>query len=131
MKNTKNGFTVIEMVIVSAFLGLLFGLFFIQKVNLDAADRDDTRKTAINAMYFALEESFYQDYGYYPEEINEQNLPVIDPALWSDPNGRLIGDPLSSYHYEPADCSNGKCKQYILRANLEKEDTYIKTSRHN
>ncbi|MBO7657239.1 type II secretion system protein [Candidatus Saccharibacteria bacterium] len=127
----KSGFTLIELAIVATFAGLLFVLFFVQKANFDALDRDETRKTAINAMYYALEESFYKDNGYYPETISEKNITVIDPALWTDPDGYNLGDSKSSYSYEPANCNNGKCKEYILKADLEKEADYIKTNRKN
>ena len=127
----KKGFTILELVIVITFAGLLFLLFFIQKTNLDAFSRDEDRKTAINAMYYALEESFYKDHGYYPETISEENITVIDPALWTDPNGYNLGDPKSSYTYQPADCDNGRCKRYILKADLEKEETYVETNRKN
>ena len=126
----KKGFTVLEIVIVATFAGLLFLLFFIQKSNLDAMQRDDARKTAINAMYYALEESFYKEHGYYPEHISADNIKVIDPALWTDPSGYNLGDPQGSYFYEPANCQNSKCKEYILKANLEKEDTYTKSNRN-
>lgn len=126
----KNGFTIIEIIIVAVFASLLFILFFVQKQNIDAMDRDEDRKTAINAMYYALEESFYKDHGYYPESISEQNITVIDPALWTDPNGVNLGDPASSYSYEPANCKEGKCKEYTLKATLEKEDAYIKYNRN-
>ncbi|MBR2855351.1 type II secretion system protein [Candidatus Saccharibacteria bacterium] len=126
----KKGFTVLEIIIVTAIAGLLFLIFFLQKSNLDAFDRDETRKTAINAMYYALEESFYKTNGYYPEFISEKNITVIDPALWTDPDGYNLGDPLSSYSYEAADCKDGKCKEYILKTTLEKEDTYTKYNRN-
>ncbi|MDO4753284.1 MAG: type II secretion system protein [Candidatus Saccharibacteria bacterium] len=127
---SKQGFTILELIIVASFAGLLLALFFVQKSNFDAFNRDEDRKTAINAMYYALEESFHKEHGYYPETISEKNLTVIDPALWTDPNGYNLGDSKSSYSYQPADCENGKCKKYTLKANLEKEDTYIKTNRN-
>lgn len=127
---SKKGFTILELVIVAVFASLLFILFFVQKSNLDALKRDEDRKTAINAMYYALEESFYKDNGYYPETISEANIKVIDPALWTDPQGFNLGDPLSSYVYEPANCANGHCKEYTLKATLEKESAYIKTNRN-
>ena len=126
----KQGFTIIELIIVAVFASLLLVLFFIQKGNLDAFNRDEKRKIAINAIYYALEEDFYKEHGYYPETINEQNITVIDPALWTDPNGFNLGDPLSTYSYEPANCDEGKCKEYTLKATLEKEDTYIKYNRN-
>lgn len=123
----KKGFTLIEVMIVGAFAALLVVLFFIQKANVDAMNRDDARKTAINAMYYALEEYYYPKYGYYPSEISEENLPVIDPQLFTDPFGTNIGIDGSTYVYEPANCnSENQCKEYILRAQLEKENTYIK-----
>jgi len=129
--NKKSGFTILEIIIVAVFASLLLIFFFMQKQNLDAMSRDESRKTAINAMYYALEESFYPSHGYYPETISEENLPVMDPALFTDPFGHNLGSEQSSYSYTPANCTNGKCKEYILRATLEKEDLYLKSSRHN
>ena len=128
--NKKQGFTILEVIIVGVFASLLFIFFFIQKANIDAMDRDEKRKTAINAMYYALEESFYKEHNYYPEQISEENIKVIDPALWTDPFGINLGTAGSSYSYDPADCKDGKCKEYTLKATLEKEDTYIKYSRN-
>ena len=59
MRN-KSGFTILELIIVIAFASLAVVLFFLQKVNVDAMNRDKERKTAINAMYYALEEGYYQ-----------------------------------------------------------------------
>jgi hypothetical protein len=53
----------------------------------------------------------------------------MDPNLFTDPFGFNIGDPDSSYRYEPANCTDGKCQEYILRAIMEKEDNYTKSSR--
>ena len=127
---TKRGFTLLEILIVGAFAGLVLILFFIQKANVDAMTRDDQRKTAINAMYYALEEGFHAQNGYYPESISEDNLPMMDPQLFTDPDNINLGTPGCSYTYEPADCdANGQCHQYTLRAVLEKEDLYTKHSR--
>lgn len=127
--NVRKGFTILEIIIVGVFMSLLVIVFFVQKSNIDAMERDEDRKTAINAMYYALEESFYKDNHYYPEQISEENIKVIDPALWTDPFGYNLGDPASSYSYQPADCKDGKCKEYILKAELEKEDAYVKYNR--
>ena len=127
----KKGFTVAEIIVVGIFAALFFILFFIQKANVDAMDRDDQRKIAINAMYYALEEGFYAQNGYYPEAISEDVLPVMDPALFTDPLGNNLGVDGSTYSYEPANCDNGKCKEYTLKAILEKEDAYIKRNRSN
>ena len=52
------GFTILELVVVIFFASLLLILFFLQKLNLDAMHRDEQRKEALNAMYYALEEGF-------------------------------------------------------------------------
>ena len=118
---------ILEIMIFGAFAALLVILFFIQKSNVDAMNRDDARKTAINAMYYALEEYYYPKYGYYPSEISEEILPVVDPALFTDPFGTNLGIEGSNYTYEVANCnSKNECQEYTLRAQLEKEDTYIK-----
>ena len=128
-QKTKRGFTIIELVVVIFFASLLLVLFFLQKLNLDAMHRDEQRKEAINAMYYALEEGFHAKKGYYPEKISEENLTVMDPSLFTDPGGVNLGREGSTYSYEPANCSNGKCKEYTLKAQMEKEDTYIKKNR--
>ncbi len=129
MKN-KSGFTILELIIVIAFASLALVLFFLQKANVDAMNRDKDRKTAINAMYYALEEGFYQKNGYYPETISEQNLTVIDPQLFTDPSGIVLGEAGCSYFYTAANCEDGECKEYTLRATLEKEDDFIKKNRN-
>ena len=130
-KLLRNGFTLIELIVVTAFLAIVTIVFFVQKGNVDAMNRDEQRKTAINAMYYALEEGFFVENGYYPENISEDNLKVIDPALFTDPDGVNLGKSGSTYSYTAANCKNGKCKEYTLRAELEKESAYIKRNRNN
>ena len=125
----ERGFTILELVVVIFFASLLLILFFLQKLNLDAMHRDEQRKEAINAMYYALEEGFHAKNGYYPENISEENLKVMDPSLFTDPSGINLGQEDSDYTYEAANCTNGKCKEYTLKARLEKEDTYINKNR--
>ena len=125
----ERGFTILELVVVIFFASLLLILFFLQKLNLDAMHRDEQRKEAINAMYYALEEGFHAKNGYYPENISEENLKVMDPSLFTDPSGINLGQEDSDYTYEAANCTNGKCKEYTLKARLAKEDTYIKKNR--
>ena len=129
MKRSQ-GFTVIEVIAVVLFLAVATVLLFIQKENLAAAQRDDQRKTAINAMYYSLEESFYEKNGYYPSQIDSKTLRSVDPDLFTDPDGTKINDPEAEYHYDATNCTGEHCKSYKLSADLEKEDEYVKTSRH-
>ena len=87
---TKSGFTVLELILCIVIMGVAVVLFFIQMNTVEAMDRDDQRKTAINAMYYALEEGYYVEKGYYPEKIeNAETLRWIDPNLFTDPFGYL------------------------------------------
>ena len=131
MKKTTQGFTIIEILFVAVLLGFASILFFVQKNNLDITSRDDKRKTAINAMYYSLEEVFYPANKYYPRTISSDNLKSMDPALFTDTGGIKIGDSGSIYSYEATNCVDQQCKSYTLKTMLENEADYIKTSRNN
>lgn len=131
MKRTEQGFTVIELMAVIILLTAAAFLFFIQKNNVEVAARDEKRKIAVNAIYYNLEEVYYPKNKYYPEELSAQDLPAMDPSLLKDSNGFEINDEygLSQYRYEPHDCTDGKCKGYELRTDLENEEDYVKRNR--
>lgn len=126
----QRGFTVIEILIVIVLLGVGSWLFFAEKSRVDATARDLKRKTAINAMYYNLEEVFYQKNKFYPTSIDEKNLRAMDPELFKDPAGVKVGDTSSTYRYEGTGCStDGKCTGYNLKAQLELEEDYTKHQR--
>lgn len=130
MKRSQ-GFTVIELIAAIVFLAAVGVIFFIQKNNLQIAGRDEQRKTAINTMYYGLEESFYAKNKYYPVSIDEKTLPTVPAELFTDPRGVKLGDSASNYRYEPLNCTDNKCKGYSLRATLENEADFVKTNRAN
>jgi prepilin-type N-terminal cleavage/methylation domain-containing protein len=126
----QRGFTIIELLAAVVVLITIGVVFFVQKSNLESASRDDTRRTAINAMYYNLEDVFFVKNKYYPQSIDEKNLTAMDSKLFTDPNGNKIGSGESNYRYEPKDCSlDDKCKGYVLRAELENEADYTKSNR--
>ena len=126
----KSGFTVIEICVVIIFLIVVGVIFKIQRFELLAVQRDQIRKLSINEIYYNLEEVYYKKNGYYPEKIDENTVKVIETNLLTDPSGIIINEENSEYHYEPANCENGKCKKFTLRAKLEKEGDFIKKSRN-
>lgn len=128
MKSSR-GFTVIELLIVVGILAFASVVFFIQKQNIETANRDDARRTSINAMYYSLEEVYKPQKGNYPRTISEKNLPSVDPALFKDPSGIEIGEGASNFRYEPTGCVGDACTGYSLRTTLEQEDDYIKKNR--
>ncbi len=131
MEKHTSGFTIIELMFVTFIFGLASILFFMQKQNIEVIARDETRKTAINAMYYSLEEVFYEKNKYYPQTINSETLSSVDPTLLKDINGVMVGTSGSEYTYFPTNCTANKCKSYTLKAILENEADYIKTSRNN
>lgn len=128
---SKKGFTILELIICITFVGIFVVLFFLQKVNIDAMERDEQRKIAINAMFYALEEGYYAEHQSYPEFIeNAEALPWMDPNLFTDPLGINLWVEGSSYRYQAANCKDGQCQEYTLQAIMEKEENYLKTSRN-
>jgi prepilin-type N-terminal cleavage/methylation domain-containing protein len=90
-KSRQSGFTVIELIVVVVIFALAGALIFIQVNNLKIANQDDTRKTAINAMYYALEEVYYKQHQSYPQTLTSATLPSVDPTLFTDPDGFTLG----------------------------------------
>jgi len=131
MKTTSRGFTIIELLFIIVLLAAASVLFFVQKNNLEVAGRDETRKTAINAMYYSIEEVYFKSHNSYPRTIDSTILPSVDPSLFTDPNGVKLGESDSNYRYEPYNCDGDSCKNYTLRSTLENEDDYVKQNRSN
>ena len=126
------GFTVVELLVTIVILGVGGWLFFTEKAQVTAVQRDAARKVAINAMYYNLEEVFYEKNNYYPVTIDSRTLRAMDPALFTDPTGVKLGDAASDYKYDGKNCTtDGHCKSYELRSTMEREGDYIKTSRNS
>lgn len=130
MKKRSGGFTVVELILIIVVLGVAGIIFFVQKNNMAVIARDNSEKTAINAMYYSLEEVFYPANKYYPQTIGTENLASVDPALFKDPSGVKLGTAGSAYTYSPTNCTDSKCKSYILKATLTNEVDYVKNSRN-
>lgn len=137
----SSGFTVIELILIVVILGAASVLFFAQKNTIEITARDTQRKTAINAMYYALEEVYYKQHQNYPRTLDATTLPSVDPALFTDPTGIKLGQTTISvdgtdtpvqpdYRYEPTNCDGDVCKSYTLRTSLENEADFVKTSQH-
>jgi type II secretory pathway pseudopilin PulG len=131
MTKRSSGFTVIELILIVAVLAIASAIFFVQKNNLQVSARDAERKTAINAMYYGLEQVYYKQHNSYPKTINQTILPSVDPALFIDPSGAAVGDSSSNYRYLPVNCTDNACASYTLRTTLENEADFVKTSIHN
>ena len=93
---SERGFTVIELVfVVLLAVGASF-LAFQQINSLKTANDNAQRKTAINSMYYALEEVYYKNHGSYPQNLKPSTLPSVDPELFTDPDGFTLGKEIVS-----------------------------------
>ena len=126
----SRAFTVIEILFIAVIIGIASIFFFIQKNDIAMAARDDTRKISINAMYYSLEEVYYEKEGHYPQTLTSETLPSVDAELFTDPLGSLLGESDSDYRYEPTGCKDSACSSYTLRASMESEDDFVRESRH-
>jgi hypothetical protein len=126
----SHGFTVVELLVAVAFLGIVGTLLFQQQQSVRIIHEDRDRKIAINAIHYNLEEVVKPALGGYPRVLSASQLKAMDKALLRDPSGVLIGEPTSEYRYEPTGCNGGDvCTGYTLRADLEREADFIKTNR--
>lgn len=125
-----DGFTVVELIVAIVVLGAIGLIFLSQKNTLEAIHRDKTRKTAINAVYYNLEEVVKPALGGYPSKLDAKQLKAMDSDLLKDPWGKTIGDKESNYRYEATGCGGGAvCSGYTLRADLEREADFVKQNR--
>lgn len=126
----QRGFTVLELIIAIVFVLIAGTVFYVQKRDLEVQARDAERKTAVNAIYYNLEDVYYAANKSYPEKLTPEALKGLDPGSLKDPEGVTIGEQNSDYSYHPKDCMDGRCKSYSLRADLEHEADYVKSSRN-
>lgn len=129
-KLNKQGFTAIELLVVILVLLVIAAVAVSNIRGLRADNRDEQRKTDINAMYYQLE-SFYEKNSYYPQEVNAETLKGIDPESLKDTNGVLVNVNGAQYSYKSKDCAKAQCKSYELSTTLEREATYTKLSLNN
>ncbi len=145
-KRNEAGFTLIEMTLAIVILIILGTFFILQRNDLKVAQRDQQRKQTINTVYYALKEVFYKEHHYYPRAISRDNLPMVDPTLFTDPHGfTLHGDQCNytkngkqesngncDYKYSPLDCDNeGKCQAFKLRSEMEHEAAFEREDSHS
>jgi len=126
----QRGFTIIELLALIVLLAVVGTVFWTQKSAIEISAKDDTRKTAINALYYSLEEVYYPKNKSYPKTLSPSTLPSVDPKLFKDPQGNLIGTSTSDYSYEGKACTADNCRSYSLRTKLTNEADFIKNSRN-
>ncbi|MGF7229476.1 MAG: type II secretion system protein [Candidatus Saccharibacteria bacterium] len=151
----NNGFTIIELLIVTIVVGVLLTLVLTTYSGVQAKNRNSTRQSRIDTLQAQLE-TYYAQYSKYPTLANVNNASWVKANLkdmatntLSDPhwnknnknctaNGAAIlsSNPVENcfaYQVTASDgspCDNVKelCAQYTLTAKLEGGSKYVKGS---
>ena len=141
------GFTIIELLIVIAIIGILATLVLTNFQGAQAKGRDTVRKNDINSLYQKLEE-FYNERGGYPDSaLSSTTFAGIDAGALTDADGTTIASTFTASTTAPdptvantgdyayagySNCATpatgATCGKYVLRTYLERETAYTKTS---
>ena len=145
MKQTANGFTVVELMIGVITIGIIGSLGFATLTSQQQSRRNDERRRHIIALQQSIEDHYAQN-GKYPtlNEINNaswrvKNLKKVSDNTLRDPKGStstLTTAPQAqaySYDVKASDdtaCDNSvkDCVKYKLTATYEGGDTFEKTN---
>ena len=113
--NTKKAFTLVELLIVIAIIGILSAIAVASGTAAKRVARDNQRKTDIKLLQIKLE-SYRDEKGNYPTALSS-----LPPTLPTDPANK------TSYTYIPLKFSSGSVcgASYYLYATLENSDNSI------
>lgn len=79
MQIKRNGFTLIEMLVVISIIGVLTALFLVNFMGARERSSDAARKADLNSMKTALR-LYYNDYGSYPDSSENGVLLGCGPS---------------------------------------------------
>ncbi len=149
-KNLQAGFTIIELLIVIAIIGILATLVLTNFQGAQAKGRDTVRKNDMNSLYQKLEEYYNENGGYPDGNLDDTVLPGTDTGAFTDADGAQIVESFqiaateptltqtttNEYAYAAYGCTaataqapvTATCTKYKLATFLEKETQYEKSS---
>lgn len=128
MNNFKRGFTLVELLIVIAVIGIMAtgAIIVINPLAQLQKTQDSKRKSDLSQIQKAFE-TFYQDNGKYPDSINNKIKNLSDDSAvewggaWLPYMGVLPkdpGSPAKNYVYYSPSSSNGQT--YYIYATLDR-----------
>jgi len=114
----KKGFTLLEIVVVIAIMGILTVIIIPSLNSARSRNRDMERVADIGTIQLGLL-NYYAKYGFYPSSLLDDKLDIVDAAL-VDPNG-------DDYAYIPLkrNTASTKCTYFHLGATLESQTGQI------
>jgi len=147
LKNRKQGFTIVELLIVIVVIGILALLVITTYSGIQAKARDSKRSSDVKSLQTQVEAYFSQN-GHYPSRADmnsatwrKNNMPSLDSNALKDPKSTtaqcdvtsdtstcFAATPTTGQHYEYAPTVDGSasceaddttCAQYNLVANYE------------
>ncbi len=111
--SAKNGFTLVELMIVITVIALLMGIGFFTYASAQSRGRDSRRKSDLLALKGALELSRQDASGFYPSSLASL-APTYIKTVPKDPKTA------SDYVYtpQPTSCTTA-CTSYYIQTTLE------------
>ena len=149
-RKLQAGFTIIELLIVIAIIGILATLVLTNFQGAQAKGRDTVRKSDINSIYQKLEEYYNENGGYPDGNLSTTVFPGMDAEALLDADDTAIGytggfitsttapvpAPTNTveYVYAAYGCTTAgaqspvgfTCTKYVVATFLEKESVYTK-----
>ncbi len=96
LNRKQSGFTIIELLIVIAIIGILATLVLTNFQGAQAKGRDTVRKSDINSLYQKLEE-YYNENGTYPNvAVTSANASTLFPGIDAEAVKDADGDDIST-----------------------------------
>lgn len=140
-KNSQRGFTIVELMVVVAIIGILSGIIITNLTSSKSKSRDAQRVSDVNQIQLALEQ-YFDRCGQYPIPTGTSNGQILLTANNGCPSGITFSsyisvipnDPVSKTQYGYIVNSSALPTDYILHASLEnsnnaQQNSYSETVR--